>query len=119
MSAVQRAAISAVVGGLIGASISVTFDLPWGLIPGTALGAVIGSLLANRTMRRAEERRARILEALGGRVAMSGLELSRAAEVSAGRVYSDLAYLEGKGWVKSGWEIPPPVGRPARRMYFR
>ena len=63
----------------------------------------------------------RVLSTLivSGREEMSGAEIGREAEVSAGTLYPILARLERASWVESRWEIGDPkvLGRPRRRFY--
>ncbi len=35
----------------------------------------------------------------------------------SGTAYPSLVRLESRGWITSGWEDPPPSGRPRRRWY--
>lgn len=46
-----------------------------------------------------------------------GFDTARAARVSSGVMYPLLTLMEVDGWLESGWESPPPEGRPPRRWY--
>ena len=60
-----------------------------------------------------------LLVLLTGAGRLSGFPLSRAAQVSAGRVYVILDRLEDLGWVAGDWEQDPPAGRPGRRRFYQ
>jgi PadR family transcriptional regulator, regulatory protein PadR len=46
-----------------------------------------------------------------------GYALSRETGLQSGTLYPILMRLEGRGWLETQWEAPPPGGRPPRHMY--